>query len=76
MSVVCCSGGHFNPACTLGVLVCGAMSWWLALVYFVAQILGAILGAALTLVSCKTGKAFYFIAKFKNLAFIGRTNAL
>ncbi len=39
------SGGHFNPAITLGFLVTGRLAPLLALIYWVAQFVGAI-GAA------------------------------
>ncbi|XP_065923542.1 aquaporin-8 isoform X1 [Magallana gigas] len=42
------SGGHFNPAITLGCTVAGALSIPLAVCYFFAQILGGMLGAAFT----------------------------
>lgn len=42
------SGGHFNPAITLGCTLAGALSIPLAVYYFFAQILGGMLGAALT----------------------------
>jgi len=41
------SGGHINPAVTLGVLVSGKMSLIRGALYMVAQFLGAIVGAAL-----------------------------
>jgi aquaporin TIP len=41
------SGGHFNPAITLGFLVTGRLAPLLAGVYWVAQFLGAIGAAAL-----------------------------
>jgi MIP family channel proteins len=40
------SGGHFNPAITLGFLVTGRLAPLLAGVYWVAQFLGAIAAAA------------------------------
>ena len=40
------SGGHFNPAVTLGATLAGALSPLLAAGYVLAQIFGAILGAA------------------------------
>jgi MIP family channel proteins len=43
------SGGHINPAVTLGVLVGRRISGGLAAVYVAAQILGAITGAAILL---------------------------
>jgi aquaporin TIP len=41
------SGGHFNPAVTLGFLVTRRMAPALAVVYWAAQVLGAVLGALL-----------------------------
>jgi len=41
------SGGHFNPAVTLGFLVTRRMARSLAAVYWAAQLLGALLGAVL-----------------------------
>jgi aquaporin TIP len=39
------SGGHFNPAITLGFLVTRRITATLAVVYWIAQLLGAVLGA-------------------------------
>ncbi|ODN03845.1 Aquaporin AQPAn.G [Orchesella cincta] len=41
------SGGHINPAVTLGVLVSGKMSVIRGVLYMIAQFLGGIVGAAL-----------------------------
>jgi MIP family channel proteins len=41
------SGGHFNPAVTLGFLVTRRMAGSLAVVYWVSQLSAALLGAAL-----------------------------
>lgn len=41
------SGAHFNPAVSLGFAAAGRMPWLLMLGYWVAQLLGALLGAAL-----------------------------
>lgn len=50
------SGGHFNPAVSLGLAVAGKFSWKDLPAYWVAQVVGAILaGGALYLVA--TGKA-------------------
>lgn len=38
------SGGHINPAVTLGALVCGQIKPWRALCYVAAQVLGGIAG--------------------------------
>jgi glycerol uptake facilitator protein len=39
------SGGHLNPAVTLGLCIANKTSWHLMPVYITAQLLGAILGA-------------------------------
>uniref|UniRef100_A0A0B6ZT33 Aquaporin n=1 Tax=Arion vulgaris TaxID=1028688 RepID=A0A0B6ZT33_9EUPU len=44
------SGGHFNPAVTLGVLIGGAVSPVTAVLYVVSQMIGAIFGSLFTLV--------------------------
>lgn len=41
------SGGHINPAVTVGVFLAGALSPLLALLYIISQLLGAIVGAGL-----------------------------
>src|ERR1700722_18075544 len=41
------SGGHFNPAVTVGVLAAGAMSAIEAAGYIVSQLIGGIVGALL-----------------------------
>jgi MIP family channel proteins len=41
------SGGHMNPAVTIGVLAAGAMSFGEAAGYVLAQLIGAIVGALL-----------------------------
>lgn len=41
------SGGHINPAVTLGALVGGRISFIRAILYWIAQILGAIIAALL-----------------------------
>jgi len=43
------SGGHFNPAVTLGVLLGGGMTVLESIVFQVSQILGAILGASVAM---------------------------
>ena len=49
------SGGHFNPAVTIGVAASGRMPWKDTVFYFVAQIVGAIV-AALVLFVIASGK--------------------
>lgn len=41
------SGGHFNPAVTLGVTLSGGLPLFLAPGYMIGQVIGGILGAAL-----------------------------
>lgn len=41
------SGGHFNPAVSLGLAIGGRFSWGELLPYWVAQVLGGILAAAI-----------------------------
>lgn len=43
------SGGHYNPAVTLGVTLRGKMTWAEALPYMVAQVIGAVIAAGLVL---------------------------
>jgi aquaporin Z len=39
------SGGHYNPAVTLGVTLRGKMTWPVALQYMIAQVIGAVIAA-------------------------------
>ena len=55
------SGAHLNPAVTLGMVTAGRMELGEALGYMVAQVAGAILGAAVLLVIA-SGKADYSLA--------------
>lgn len=43
------SGGHYNPAVTLGVTLRGKMTWAEAVPYMVAQVVGAVAAAGLVL---------------------------
>src|SRR5262249_44921351 len=43
------SGGHYNPAVTLGVTIRGKMTWAEAVPYMVAQVVGAVVAAGLVL---------------------------
>jgi aquaporin Z len=53
------SGGHFNPAVTLGAAIAGRTSWKDVLPYWVAQVLGGIAAA---------GVLFVTLASFPTLA--------
>lgn len=50
------SGGHFNPAVSLGMAVGGRLDWKDLLPYWIAQVIGAIVAAA-ALYSIASGKA-------------------
>jgi aquaporin Z len=50
------SGGHFNPAVTVGLAVGGRFPWSDVIQYVIAQVLGGIAGAAILYVVA-TGKA-------------------
>lgn len=41
------TGGHINPAVTLGLAIAGKTAWNLTPIYFVAQLLGSMVGALL-----------------------------
>jgi aquaporin Z len=52
------SGGHFNPAVTLGASAAGRAAWKDAPAYIVAQVLGASAGALLLWLIAKGGPGF------------------
>lgn len=55
------SGGHFNPAVSVGLAVAGRFSWSQLIPYVVAQLVGAIV-AALILYLIASGKADFSVA--------------
>ena len=55
------SGGHFNPAVSVGLAVAGRFSWAELIPYVVAQVVGAIV-AALFLYLIASGKADFSVA--------------
>ncbi|RZI60078.1 MAG: aquaporin Z [Pseudomonas sp.] len=57
------SGGHFNPAVSIGLMVGGRLSWVEALGYIVFQVAGAVVGAALLFVIAN-GKAIPELGAF------------
>ena len=46
------SGGHFNPAVTIGVLAAGAMRAGEAVGYIISQLVGGVIGALLLVSGC------------------------
>ncbi|MGX5695875.1 aquaporin [Agromyces soli] len=52
------SGGHFNPAVTLGLAVAGRFAWREVLGYIIAQIVGGILASVVLLGVLSMGKNF------------------
>uniref|UniRef100_G3P368 Aquaporin 8a, tandem duplicate 1 n=1 Tax=Gasterosteus aculeatus aculeatus TaxID=481459 RepID=G3P368_GASAC len=66
---VYCSGGHFNPAVSLSVYLCGGMELTLLLPYVLTQLGGGLVGAGLTrvrtykLYNASHGGAFNVVSK-------------
>ncbi|ODP33470.1 aquaporin Z [Pandoraea sp. ISTKB] len=52
------SGGHFNPAVTLGIAAAGRMSWRDVLPYWAAQVIGGVAAAALLYVIASDAPGF------------------
>jgi aquaporin Z len=52
------SGGHFNPAVTLGLAVAGRFAWKEVLGYLAAQLVGGIVASTLLLAVLSTGPLF------------------
>ena len=49
------SGGHFNPAISLGATISGRLSWADLLPYWLAQLVGGALGSAVLFLTIPTG---------------------
>jgi aquaporin Z len=62
------SGGHFNPAVSLGLAVAGRIEFKYVLPYWVAQVVGAIAGAAVLYVIA-SGKAGFTAGGFASNGF-------
>src|SRR5476651_686314 len=57
------SGGHFNPAVTLGVAASGRMPWRDVLPYIAAQLVGAIVASSLMFaIAAGASKSFFHAA--------------
>lgn len=52
------SGGHFNPAVSLGLAVAGKFSWGELVPYWIAQVIGGILGAVVLYVIASGATGF------------------
>jgi aquaporin Z len=52
------SGGHFNPAVSLGLAVAGKFSWSDLIPYWIAQVIGGLLGAAVLYVIASGAEGF------------------
>jgi aquaporin Z len=63
------SGGHFNPAVTLGVAAAGRMPWRDVLPYILAQIVGGIVASSL-LVAIAAGGPAHFLARAQKSGFV------
>ena len=62
------SGGHFNPAVSLGLAVAGRFAWKDLVPYWVAQVLGAIASAAV-IYAIASGKAGFVAGGFATNGF-------
>lgn len=62
------SGGHFNPAITLGVAASGRFPWKDTIGYIIAQIVGGILGAALIALIASSKPGFFASARAAGFA--------
>jgi len=57
------SGGHFNPAITLGVAAAGRFPWNEAVGYIIAQIVGGIAGSSLIALIASSNSTFFTAAR-------------
>ncbi|MDZ5450200.1 aquaporin Z [Labrys sp. ZIDIC5] len=62
------SGGHFNPAVSLGLAVGGRFSWAELIPYWIAQVVGGLAGAAV-LYAIATGKQGFEVGGFASNGF-------
>lgn len=51
-----CSGGHYNPAVSLGAWLVGGLNMVMVIPYWLSQFCGGIIGASLAKVWRRTGK--------------------
>lgn len=43
-----CSGSHFNPPFTIAIWLCGGLQLTMVVPYLISQIIGGVLGAAMS----------------------------
>ncbi len=60
------SGGHFNPAVSLGAAISGRLGWLDLLLYWVAQVVGGIMAAAILYVTVPSGLAAALLGQGKD----------
>jgi hypothetical protein len=58
------SGGHFNPAVTLGIFIAGAIQLKKALLYILMQLIGGAMAAGIFRVSIVLFQKLFFILNF------------
>ncbi|MCF1744069.1 aquaporin Z [Paradevosia shaoguanensis] len=63
------SGGHFNPAVTLGLAVAGRFSWGDVIPYWVAQVVGGLLAALVLYVVASNVAGFTGVGGFASNGF-------
>ncbi|WP_300766728.1 aquaporin, partial [uncultured Bifidobacterium sp.] len=62
------SGGHFNPAITLGLAAAGRFPWRETAGYIVAQIVGGVLGSSLIALIASSNSSFFAAARKSGFA--------
>jgi aquaporin Z len=63
------SGGHFNPAVTLGLAVAGRIAWAEVIPYWIAQVIGGLIAAALLYVVVSNTADFAGVGGFASNGF-------
>jgi len=53
------SGGHFNPAITLGVAAAGRFPWSEVVGYIIAQLVGGVVGSSIIALIASSGSGFF-----------------
>jgi aquaporin Z len=62
------SGGHFNPAVTIGLASAGRFAWRDVIGYIIAQLVGGIVASSLLLAIAAGGKGGYTTALFQGVS--------